>query len=108
MNPNFIQIRLCDNDFGQELETAARIIDAHLGQGELYVSEGRIEGIVVRLVVALADLRAATRGFASENQSNIEYLMSKTNVVFSDKAPEDDHDGGSVAIDRRLGYVWRF
>ena len=36
------------------------------------------------------------------------YLMRQLEVKFSDVVPDVDHDGGSVAIDRNTGYIWRF
>jgi hypothetical protein len=106
--PSFIQLRLCDNDFGHQLEQTARLLNEALGEETVLVSPARVKTSAVNLIVALTDLSHAARGFSNDNAHLGLYLLRSLDVVFTDHAPTDDHDGGSVAIDRNTGYIWRF
>lgn len=109
MNPNFIVITLCDNDYGQQLEQAARLIADSFGTADILVSERRMKEVVVELIVALDNLSFAARGFETESRSVRRYLEASLHVSFARHAPTYDHDSGSVAIDRtRNNYIWRF
>lgn len=107
MNPSFIQIHLCDNDYGQQLEQAAKLLQSTLAD-DILVSEARIKRVMVDLVVALSDLQSAARGFEFSGLQTSRYLDSVLHVSFSRHPPTRDHDGGSVAINRHTGHVWRF
>jgi hypothetical protein len=108
--PNFIHILLCDNDYGQHLERAAKVIYEVFGNNPIYVEEARIKKVVVDLVVVYESMHAAANKYSSDYDFDVSrgYLMSQLEVKFSDVVPNVDHDGGSVAIDRNTGYIWRF
>jgi hypothetical protein len=108
MKANFLCIELCDNDFGHELETAARLMREHLDREELPVGAARLKGVAVDLVVGLSNLREAARGWDATTPRTREYLERRLNVVLSNEAPTKDHDGGSVAWDRSTNYIWRY
>lgn len=105
---NFIIIYLCDNDFGNQLEQTAKLLHEHFCDQELLCSELRVKDIAVDLIVALCNLSAAARGFAEDSDHLRLYLTKALDVVFTSQPPTEDHDGGSVAIDRNTGYIWRF
>ena len=110
MKPNFIVIKLCDNDFGQELEKAALQVEAAFDNAPILVSETRvIKSVMIDLVLAFSNLIEAAKGFSVEGSATRYYLEHNLEVTFHDRLPQlPDHDGGSVAIDRTRGYVWRF
>lgn len=104
-NPAFIYILLCDNDFGVELEQAAKIIYEQFRNYEIFCSEERVKRSVIKLIDGLNDMCAASNGF--EVICPLSYLRDSLTVQFTDKLLTLDHDGGSVAIDRNTGYIWR-
>lgn len=106
--PNFIILYLCNNDYGDSLERTAKILNEFLHQDQVLVSAERIKEIAVNLIAELNDLREASRGFSTHREHTRDYLRRDLEVVFSRLAPDQDHDGGSVAIDRHRGVVWRF
>lgn len=108
MTPNFINIALCDNDFGSELEKSARIIADTFWQGDILCSEARIKSVVVDLVLALNNLSSAYRGFSDTPGHVRDYLNKSLTVSFQRTKPEEDHDGGSVCIDCKQNFVWRY
>lgn len=108
MSPNFIVIYLCDNDFGYELDRTARFIIEALSADPILVSEERVKEVVVDLMVAFSNLNSVSKGFAPTVSLTKDYLTKSLKVVFADHAPVEDHDGGSVAIDRNRTYIWRF
>lgn len=108
-NPNFVVIYLCDNDFGRELDEVGRILQTTFGREPMYIGSARLKEIVVELMVALNNLHTAYKGFSSSSGTVRAYLQEKVSVEFYRRKPDlPDHDGGSVAISRRDGFVYRF
>lgn len=99
-DPNFIIIKLCDNDFGCPLEEAARIVFRAL---YTHYSEEIFRLHMVSMTNALSRLQHPTM-----EHSSLDYLFDKIKVTYSDTSPQGDDDGGSVAIDVNRNYIWRF
>lgn len=109
MKPPFIIIRLCDNDFGQQLEQVAKLVHEAFFDQDIIISEEFVRLIVIDLVVALCCLSEAAKGGSLMPLNPVRaYLTARLRVEFADHAPTEDHDGGSVAIDRNTNYIWRF
>ena len=108
MKPKFLNFALCDNDFGIELEQAARIITSTFGPDAAFFGEARLKASAVDLVFALVHLRRAHIGFEPPPETTRKYLGEKLQVTFSRPDPGTDHDGGSVCVDRATNYVWRY
>lgn len=106
MRPAFIHILLCDNDYGQELGAVAHMVHDHCHQPTMACDPEEIKYAVIDIINGMSRLKAASRGWA--NMDSLPYLRSRLSVVFSDVVPNVDHNGGSVAIDRNTGYIWRF
>ena len=105
MNPlhPFIHISLCDNDFADHLQKAVELVFADLGTTQ---PEDVFQKCVVDLTVALNQLRHYA--FHREPTNPREYLEASISVLYSDRAPDIDHDGGSVAVDTNRNYIWRY
>lgn len=108
MKPNYIVIWLCDNDYGQELDQTAKLISDQFYEPEILISERRMAEIAVDLIMALCNLRDGYRGFETASGLNRKHLEKKLKVTFQNHPPTEDHDSGSVAIDRTRNYIWRF
>lgn len=109
LNPSFIHILLCDNDFGRELEFAAGAV-ANTMVGELFVNEQRVKEVIVDLMVAHHNLIEAATGFSCSTEHVRVYLLGNLAVRFEAGKPaiDLDHDGGSACIDRHTRFFWRF
>lgn len=94
----FIVIELCDNDFGSQLEQAARIVYDQYGTSK--DAEVFRRGVVA-VASALADLR-------HPGSTSFHYLHTSVRVTYETDAPSKDHDGGSVCINTYTNYIWRF
>ncbi len=107
MTPPFIHISLCDNDFAQELEAAARLLHERLPDCVSNLDVARITEAVIGIMCSLAAIRylSSPAEFVSGTE---QYLRKELRVHFAMHPPTADHDGGSVAIDRNTGYVWRY
>lgn len=102
--PRFVHVLLCDNDFGQVLESATRqVFESTKAACDAEV----FKDCVVHLTSALDRLRDASHGRKCDDAS-LTYLQNQVRVEYSNTAPNLDHDGGSVAVDVSTGYVWRF
>lgn len=101
--PAFIHISLCDNDFADDLQTAARMVFDTLG---VRVTEELFCEAVVSMTNALSTLKSISRGW--RNDSCLAYLKSEIKIIYSSKPPDIDHGGGSVAIDCNTRYIWRY
>lgn len=101
----FIHISLCDNDFASELEEATTRVFSSLHAGQI---ADVFRSCVIELTVALNILRNAAFARDPFPTRLREYLNERLKVTYSDKAPDADHDGGSVAIDANTGYIWRY
>lgn len=100
----YIHVSLCDNDFGIELEEAVTRVFASLGTTQ---SEISFQECVAELTIALDLIRNAA--FAREPGLHVrEYLTNRIRVEYSNEPPTADHDGGSVAVDTNLNYIWRY
>lgn len=108
MDPPFIWFLLCDNDFGWELEIAAKHVHECFFNPQILCSERTIKDGVITLMLGLKSVMDASRGFSSPSLNRSRHLEERLTVKFSDSPPNLDHDGGSVAIDRNTGYIWRF
>jgi hypothetical protein len=104
INPRFIYVLLCDNDFAGPLEEAVRRVFAALG-GD--ASAHDFKRCVVSMATALCDLRDASN--RREYDPKIKaYLDNQIEVRYLDRVLDLDHDGGSVGIDCNTKYIWRF
>lgn len=103
MNVNYIIVRLCDNDFGQDLEKALTIVFEKHGTD---LHESIFRRCMVELVSALNDVRSAA--WIDNFQERHTHLYESISVEYSSTPPTEDHDGGSVAVDVNTGYIWRF
>ena len=107
MTPAFIHILLCDNDYGWELGIVAKHVHECFFNPQILCSERAIKDAVITLMLGLGSLMHASRGFSAPGNTH-RYLEQRLTVKFADAPPDLDHDGGSVAIDRNTGYIWRF
>jgi hypothetical protein len=103
--PRFIVVSLCDNDFAGELQEAVTRVFSELGTDQTEVVFRRC---VIDLTVALNTLRNAAFARDPFPTRLREYLEGKLRVEFNSVGPDNDHDGGSVAIDTNRNYIWRY
>jgi hypothetical protein len=101
--PAFIHVALCDNDYSMPLEEAVTRVYRDFGTDH---SEEVFRNCVVKLATALCLIRSA--GDESGTHNVWRYLNSSVVVTYSNEPPAVDHDGGSVAIDTNLNYIWRY
>jgi len=99
---NFIVIYLCDNDFANSLEAAARIVFSEYGSDQ---AKDVFQRGIIAVTAALADLRHPEY---SQKHPSLPYLKESLSVEYAKEPPTKDHDGGSVCIDVHQNYIWRF
>ena len=102
---NYLVVELCDNDFGYQLQEAVTKAHSVLGK-EATTRQYKV--CVVQMTVALCCISDAFYNRVQSLDSNFEYLNERVNVKYQQDAPDEDHDGGSVAVDLNSGYIWRF
>ena len=108
MKPAFINLSLCDNDFGWQLEWAARQFHEEAGQGDIICASYFIKEAVIELVCAKLLLSDVMRNRYNDTAARRTYLTQALMVDFHKPPDGLDHDGGSVCIDRNLNYIWRY
>lgn len=108
--PNFILVLLCDNDFGQELETATRLIYERAEVMNPFPDPAWFLDQVVRLTMALSVLRLpGTPDALHINEHAVRrYFHDNVKVHYYGRIGVIDHDGGSVGIDTNMNFIWRF
>jgi hypothetical protein len=106
--PKFIIFSLCDNDFGDALEFAAKQIWETFSGEEIFCSPERIKEATIKMMLAKINLTCAYRGFSSDDSRMENYLTKQMEVYFNSEKPSVDHDFGSVCIDYSTGYIWRY
>lgn len=110
MKNRYITYWLCDNDFGQHMERAAKWLVEFYGVEELK----RLEDVHFRGAMAshMAGEHVA-RGYAGgpgNGTAGLQWYFDYFNKARIDRTEEgskSDGDSGVVSIDLATGYVWR-
>jgi hypothetical protein len=106
----FLVARLCDNDYAGPLENAMRWLNFNWRDRLPRTHPDTVKYSLIVLATAEMNASAAMRNQELDTKGHsVEYLNRQLKVTFDQRAPRDeDHDGGSVALDLSTNYIWRF
>lgn len=106
---NFICVILGDNDFASAMLEGMRSLKEEADFGSL--CPAIVKEFMTEFIVHYRKIRHILRGehMTDEGETRLRtYISSKIRVLFNEKFPTDDYDGGAVYVDVNTGFVSTF